>query len=282
MVEENVQNREADVRDEAYGPHERNRVDLWLAESDRPTPLVVFLHGGGFAGGDKANYRPKLLTGCLEAGVSFAAANYRLSDVAPYPAQMLDSARAVQFLRHHAGRWNLDPDRFAATGGSAGAGISMWLGFHEDLADRESVEAVARQSTRLRCMVVYGAQCTYDPRDLARIAGFAPDTTHPALERLFRLPAGWTFESISQDKALDARIRDAAAITHLSAGDPPVFAIYNQGAAVPGDVHHPNLGAFLKEKLDALNIECVLRLWEDYPNQADADAEMVRFILKYI
>jgi len=46
---------------------------------------------------------------------------------------MHDCARAIQFLRSKAARWNIDPKRIAATGGSAGAGISLWLGFHDDL-----------------------------------------------------------------------------------------------------------------------------------------------------
>ena len=55
-----------DVRDARYGPHERNVLDLWKAKSDRPAPLLVFIHGGGFRAGDKSNLAPALLTRCLE------------------------------------------------------------------------------------------------------------------------------------------------------------------------------------------------------------------------
>ena len=280
--EKPTQSPEPDVRDEPYGPHEANKLDLWLAKGDKPAPLVIYFHGGGFYGGDKQDYRPNLLSNCLAAGMAFAAVNYRLSDVAPYPAQMHDSARAVQFLRVGADKWGLDPERFAATGGSAGAGISMWLGFHDDLAQPGSDDPLARQSTRLRCMAVYGAQCSYDPRDHAEIAGFPPNSTHPALEKFFRLPAGWTYETISNDKKLDALTRDSSPITHLTAGDPPVWAIYSRTAEVPGDVHHPNFGRVLKQRLDELGIECVLRLWEDYPGESDGDKEMAEFIAKHI
>ena len=57
-----------DVENAKYGPHERNVLDLWKAKSDTPTPLVVFIHGGGFRGGDKANLAPGLLAGCRNAG----------------------------------------------------------------------------------------------------------------------------------------------------------------------------------------------------------------------
>ena len=97
--------------------YERNVLDLWKAKSDRPTPLVIYIHGGGFRSGDKSSVDARLLDRCLDAGISVAALNYRLSSQAPFPAPMLDSARAVQFLRSRASQWNLDPARFAATGG---------------------------------------------------------------------------------------------------------------------------------------------------------------------
>ena len=97
---------------------------------------------------------PILLKDCLDSGISVAAINYRYSTQAIAPAPFQDGARAVQFLRSKAKDWNLDPQRFAATGGSAGAGISLWLGFHNDLADPKSEDPVLRQSTRLACMVV--------------------------------------------------------------------------------------------------------------------------------
>ena len=56
----------ADVK---YGPHERNVLDLWLAKSDKPTPLVVFIHGGGFVRGGKSGANPEALKRCLDAGV---------------------------------------------------------------------------------------------------------------------------------------------------------------------------------------------------------------------
>src|SRR5262245_12771276 len=107
-----------------YAEHPANAFDLWLAKSDKPTPLFVFIHGGGFRAGTKNDYDLALLKRCLKDGISFGAIEYRLSGVAKYPAQMHDCARAIQFIRHNAAKWNLDPKRIASTGGSAGAGIS--------------------------------------------------------------------------------------------------------------------------------------------------------------
>ena len=57
----------------AYGAHVRNVLDLYLAASESPTPLYVFIHGGGFRGGDKGAVPPELLDACLETGISVAA-----------------------------------------------------------------------------------------------------------------------------------------------------------------------------------------------------------------
>src|SRR5262245_50508131 len=153
----------------SYGPDASNRIAFWNSNSNAPTPLVVFIHGGGFRAGDKADFDKLLQTSCLVSGISYASINYRLSNVAPYPAQMHDSARAIQFIRSKAAEWNIDPKRVACTGGSAGAGISLWLAFHDDLADPKSADPVARQSTRLACAMPTNMQCTYDPREIEKI-----------------------------------------------------------------------------------------------------------------
>ena len=276
-----------DVRDAKYGPHERNVLDLWKAKSETPTPLVVFIHGGGFQAGDKSNLAPGLLAQCLEAGLSVAAINYRLSHQAPFPAPMLDGGRAVQFLRSKAKDWNLDPARFAATGGSAGAGISLWLAFHDDLADPKGDDPVTRQSTRLACAAVQGAQASYDPRWIEKtIGGRAHE--HPALMPFYGLKP----DELDSPKA-HKLYEEASPINYLTRGDVPVFLFYSEpkgplpADAKPGQgIHHPKFGLALKEKMGPLGIECVLRHRDDYKGKPDpADVlhrEMVAFFLKHL
>src|SRR5438132_1248179 len=81
-----------DIADAKYGPHPRNVLDLWQAKGDGPRPVVVFIHGGGFRGGNKEQLGADLLHRCLDAGISVAAINYRLTDTAPFPAAFMDSA----------------------------------------------------------------------------------------------------------------------------------------------------------------------------------------------
>ena len=79
---------------------------------------------------------------------------------------MHDAARALQTIRSKAKEWNLDPKRVGATGGSAGACTSLWLALHDDLADPKSSDPVARESSRLTCAAVSGAQTSLDPKEL--------------------------------------------------------------------------------------------------------------------
>jgi acetyl esterase/lipase len=250
-----------------YGPHERNVLDIWLAKSDKPTPFVIYYHGGGFRGGDKRTIQPQLLDGLLKAGVTVAAANYRLTDTAPYPAQMHDCARALQFLRLHAADYNLDPTRVGATGGSAGAGISQWLAFHDDLADPDNEDEVLRQSTRISCAVVYAAQSSYDPRFHREL--FGSDQVESAMFAFYGMVGP---QDVDNPKFWPL-FEDASALPHLTADDAPVFAYYPQAndplpPNAPGNlfIHHPKFGEVLKEKMDAVGVECIVRFREDYPN----------------
>ncbi len=273
-----------DVSNASYGPHERNVIDLWKAKSAVPTPLVVFIHGGGFRQGDKSNVSEALLRECLPAGISVAAVNYRLSQHAPFPAPMLDSARAIQYLRSRAAEWNLDPRRIAATGGSAGAGISLWIGFHDDLADPKSSDPVARQSTRLNAMAVIGAQSTYDPRVIQKLIGGRAHE-HPALMPFY----GLTDDALDSPRA-HKLYEEASPVTYLNAGDPPAFLYYSEpNAPLPPDakpgegIHHPNFGQFLCEKMERLKIECVQRHRSDYGTaSSNLTRDMVTFLQRHL
>lgn len=263
-----------------YGPHERNVVDLWLAPSEAPTPLVVYFHGGGFRAGDKRSLNPDLLKRLLAGGVSVAAANYRLTDTAPFPAPMRDAARAVQYLRHHAEPHGIDPTRFGATGGSAGAGISLWLAFHDDLADPQAEDPILHESTRLTCAVVYGGQSTYDPRVIREL--FDTTKLHPALLPFYGMESADDVE----DPRFFPLYAEASPITHLTADDPPVYLFYPQAnQPLPPDssgqqhIHHPTFGFHLNERAQALGVSCTLRLREDVQSRTPT-AEFATFFLQ--
>ena len=130
----------------SYGPHEDMTLNFWKVENKKPTPLLVHIHGGGWLGGKKhetANANE------LKKGYSFASIDYRLAGVKLLPAAVHDAARAIQFLRTKAKEWNFDPNRIAVIGGSAGAASSLWLAYHDDMANPKSDDPILRQSSRV-------------------------------------------------------------------------------------------------------------------------------------
>jgi len=248
-----------DFANVAYGPHERNVMDVWMAKTRGPAPLLLYFHGGGFVAGSKENLPASLLSACLKAGISVAAANYRLSPEVAYPAHYMDCARALQFARLHAKDWHLDPRRVALCGSSAGAGTALWIAFHDDLADKASTDPVLRESTRVSCVVVSGAQPTYDRRVIRSLVGESA-----AQHGVFAALHGLKPEELETPHAYEL-YEASAPLTYLTADDPPVFAYYTESWAPvppgskPGQgIHHPNLGRLLKTKMEILNLECVL------------------------
>lgn len=268
-----------DLANEHYGPHERNVLDLWKAKSEQPTPLVIYIHGGGFHAGSKESVSPSLLK-LLDQGISVMAVNYRLSPEVTFPAHYMDYTRAIQYARLHAQEWHLDPTRIAATGGSAGAGTSLWIGFHDDMADPNNADPVLRQSTRLACMAVSGAQSSYDPFTIKEWVGEAT-SRHPVFESFYGLKRDQFETPVAREM-----FRQAAPITHLTKNDPPVYAFYKDPCGpIPADakpgtgIHHIIFGLKLKEQMDKLGIECTIRHADE---KADSAKETNDFLVNHL
>ncbi|EMI19991.1 esterase/lipase-like protein [Rhodopirellula maiorica SM1] len=249
--------------DVSYGDHSRNVLDFYQVESDQPTPLIVYIHGGGFVGGDKRSINPKMVREANEAGISVASLHYRFVDGKEvlFPIPQHDCARALQFLRSKADAWNIDPKRVAVYGGSAGAGISMWLGFHDDLADPSSDDLVARQSTRFVAIGTMGGQGTYDPIKIKKLVG-GRAWEHPSIYLVYGNHTAE--ETLNPTPEKQSLYDEASAITHLTKDDPPLYMIYSEPDVVPPKdsrpgqfIHHPNFGKQLQQAMDQLDIKNV-------------------------
>ncbi len=248
--------------DIAYGDHEKQAFDIWLVpDATEPTPLVIFIHGGGFRSGDKSAAPPSVVDKYLKSGVAFAAMNYRLSDVGPYPIMMNDAARGLQTIRHRAAGWNIDPERIACYGGSAGAGISLWLGFHEDLADPDSDDPISRQSTRIVAAGTMNGQSTYDINVFREWFGVPDMEPGPALPAFYGIESESDWESDS----VKSLMVDASSINHLTKDDVPVYMIYSRPNTIvtveTGSsewVHHVKLGLRLQEAMNKFDLECIV------------------------
>jgi acetyl esterase/lipase len=275
--------RPPDVADVRYGPNVRNDLDLYLAKSTKPTPLVLYFFPGGFVVGNKNTVPVALLDACKSAGITVAACNYRYVTDSPFPASFHDAARALQFLRLHAAEYNIDQRAVASTGSSAGADISLWLAFHDDMADPTAEEPVQRQSTRIRAAGALAAQTSLDPHLIARVIT-PEDAQNPMWARMYGLKPG----EMDSDRAHEL-FRSVSAVDLLTKNAAPVFMYYSAPHKpitldMPrGDrVHNPAFGFYLKERMDKAGVECVLRLREDYKNApVEMNREMVGFFLRH-
>ncbi len=257
-------------KDISYGTHERHKLDLWKAKTDKPTPLLIFIHGGGWHGGAKADVPPKLLSFMLAKGISVASINYRYTSIAILPAPLHDAARAVQFLRSKAAEWRLDAQRFGAYGVSAGACSTLWLAYHDDLADPRSPDPVAQQSSRLQVAVGMSGQTCLEPDVVTAWIG-DPVLAHPMIAR--SVQAQKTDSLLKPKPEWTPLWREASPITHVTADDPPVLLSYARSdplpAPTPGSaIHHAIFGTKLQEKAKAMSLICQMRIEQGAPTTA--------------
>ena len=240
-----------------YGPHARNLIDIWLAESDEPTPVVLSFHAGGFrprpATFDAKSHRtPALkgdLRGLLRAGISVAMATH--DGIAPDPFQ--DARRAVQFVRSMSSEWNLDKGKVAATGTSSGACLSLWLCHHKDMAKPKARDPVERQSTRLTCAAVNQAVTSLDPRFIRDLMPGC--SAYQRFEEFFGYE-GQDLDSLSKKKY--ELMEELSPINHVQEGGPPTLLRYTGILDGPFGIHHGAFGEAFMERSRSLGVSCDL------------------------
>ncbi len=278
-----------------YGADAEQVMDVFLPMSTTPTPLIIFFHGGGFTGGSRTNAYSSsgaAVRQVTSAGVAYITADYRLLDGVGVETEgvrkcLYDSARALQFVRRWASVFNIDPARVAVYGSSAGAGTSLWLAFHDDLAIADAGTEIERTTTRVTAAAALSTQATYD------VLRWAPDVygpEYPALTNAVLLSQVGLRATVAQFYGLPAAsVTDAGAIIDtltsapyvayradadllalMSPDDPPVF-VQNSGAnTAPNSpqfdlLHHPrhaialrnaayDAGVTLEADIDAYNI----------------------------
>ena len=242
-----------------YGQHPRQVLDFYQAQSETPTPVVFYIHGGGWQGGDKKT-KPQAF---LDQGISVVAINYRYVKNGvqekvepPVLAPLQDAARALQFVRSKATEWNLDKKKIGATGGSAGACSSLWLAFHDDMAKPDSQDPIARESTRLYCAAVNGAQVSLDPKELRE---WMPNYRYGA--HAFGLDG---FQALIDNReSVLPWIKEYSPIEHVSQDDPPIGLFYGGevpvvGASPKDPTHSGIMGLKLAERLTEVDVDVVL------------------------
>lgn len=267
----------APLVDVPYGSHPRQTIDVWLPKSEKPAPVVFYIHGGGWTGYDKLDIHDHLdVRAFLKAGIAVVSVNYRLLQDAnaahispPVQWPLGDAARALQFVRSKAAEWHLDKTRIAASGVSAGGCSSLWLAMHDDMADPQSTDPIARESTRLDCAAVKAPVVSLDPKQLRE---WIPNSIFSAHAFGFAdLSRAASFEPFlaEREKHL-ADIHRYSPYEFASKDDPPVFVEFpNQDKPpIPGDAqtdpnHSAISGLMLERRLKELGVPVELRYKND-------------------
>jgi len=118
----------------AYGDHPSQVIYVNYYPDGPPRPAMIYFHSGGFNSGP-LNKPPQTPQKYLDLGLAFVVVAHRTVNEFQHPAQVEDAANAVKFIKDNAARWNIDPDRLAVTGRSAGGHLAMWIGFRPDTPD---------------------------------------------------------------------------------------------------------------------------------------------------
>jgi acetyl esterase/lipase len=256
--------------DVAYGTHPKQLLHFWRADIDEPTPVVFFVHGGSWLGNGRMSGLTRMLPQLLEAGLSVVSVEYRFLPeasadgvVPPVQGPLGDAARALQFVRSKSSEWNIDPHRIGAAGGSAGACTSLWLAFHPDMSDPDSVDPIARQSTRLWCAAVHGAQTTLDP---AQMKAWTPNSRYGGHAFGFKPDKANNLSQfdvfLAQRDSIAPWIARYSPYALVTADDPPVHLTYNAAPAIgqpqKDPTHTANFGVKLQERCQSVGVNCEL------------------------
>lgn len=144
-----------------YGKSKAQAIDIYLPdEGDGPFPLVVHIHGGGFAFGDKRDDHMNAYLGGVRLGFAVASVEYRVSGEAPFPAAVLDCREAIRFLKEHASEYRIDASRIGLIGGSAGANLCAMLAMNVPNGEfpGEDMESIRKSDPFVRTAV-----CQFGP-----------------------------------------------------------------------------------------------------------------------
>ncbi len=195
------------------------RLDVYVPDGPGPWPLLVWVHGGGWQGGDKALQASGAQLRQATRGYVVASVNYRLTGVASHPAQIHDCKAAIRWLRLHAADYRIDPDRVGAWGSSAGGHLVALLGTSGDVPALEGSENPGAAS-RVSAVVDW-----YGPSDLPNMQaqGLPCSGDHSSAAS----PEGKLVGCAIPDCLEKAR--EASPISWVSPDDPPFHVVH--GAA---------------------------------------------------
>lgn len=242
----------------------RQRLDLYLPKGPKrgPLPLLVWIHGGGWAGGDKVNCPAMRM---LKDGFAVASLNYRLTSEAKWPAQIYDCKAAIRWLRAHGSAYGIDPSRIAVWGASAGGHLAALLGTSSGRKNLEGDLGNNSVSSDVQAVVDWCGPSDFLPNDqpIALPAG--------SMDMVVRLFGG----PLQQHKEEAVA---ASPVTYITGKEPPFLIMHGK----QDDVVPLQQATELTERLKAKNDPVQLMIVPDAGHHllTDRTEQVVREFLK--
>lgn len=212
------------TKDVTYlAPDRAEKLDVYLPSTPPATgklaPAVVWIHGGGWAGGTKNEERAReICTTLAENGYVAVSIDYKLGDGA-WPTNLLDCKNAVRYLRAHAAEYRVDPNRIGVAGGSAGGHLALMVGFTAGQKELEPSAPYAGVSSAVRCVIDMYGPADLLTRRLTDAKG-KPGEPRPQPETALR-----AFGAKSDN---DPVLRLASPVTHVAKDSPPVLILHGR------------------------------------------------------
>ncbi|MEE2787134.1 MAG: alpha/beta hydrolase [Myxococcota bacterium] len=216
------------MRNMAYADEDpRQILDLYLTTAPGPNPLIIWIHGGGWRGGSHRAV-PQPILDLRSRGYTIASIEYRLSD-APWPATVVDVKAAVRWLRARAVNYGLDPNRFVATGASAGGHLASMLGTTIGVASFEQAElGNGDVSSAVQTVVNFYGPSALLFMDIDAAGCPAGSLIHDAADS----PEGLLLDC--QPSTCPARAEEASPLTYVDGNEPPFLIFHgSQDCTVP-------------------------------------------------
>ena len=212
-------------------------LDLYLPAMVDSPPLLVWVHGGAWSQGTKAQVRREF----VEKGIATASVDFRQSGEARFPAQVHDIKAAIRFLRAKATTYGYRGDKVAIAGSSSGGHLAALVGVTNGHPKLEgSVGEHLSQSSTVQAVVVYFGASNLTTI-LSQSTPFGLNMRRPALERLL---------GAVPDQAPELA-NLASPVSHVDRDDPPLFLLHgDQDPQMPINQAHELQGAYKRLGLD--------------------------------
>lgn len=218
----------------------KHLLDIYLpADTSKPHPLIVWIHGGGWMSNDKyadMGYMKTTVKSFIDSGFALASIDYRFSTQAVFPAQVQDCNQALEFLYQHAKQFKLDKDNFTLIGFSAGGHLASLIGLSRNNHVKAFYPDGLTPHFSIKCVLDF-----YGPADLLAIDSSADTSINNARHPVALLLGAVPVERPDLAKA-------ASPVTYIDKNDPPFLIVQGEK-----DESVPNTQSRLLSSLLTLN-----------------------------